>query len=250
MMTFKDVYLGYGRNVVLEKLNFTIQKNDFVGIIGQNGSGKTTVLKAINNSLKPQRGEIFREPDIKIGYVIQRQYLDTIFPFTVKEIVMMGRYGKIGPLKFPEPGDENKVEEVLTVTGIYDLKNKLYRELSGGQRQRVLVARALASEPNLLLLDEPTNDLDIKGTEQILKLVQKIHSELGITVIVVSHLLLTILNYAHKIIFLKDKKAAMYSLEEIFSEEMLTQIYEYPVKIGTIHNKKYIVPEDINGNTQ
>ncbi len=251
MITFKNVSLGYGNNTILEQLNFNINKNDFIGIIGQNGSGKTTILKAITGTIKPKKGKIICNSDIQLGYVIQRQYLDTIYPFSVKDITLMGRYGKIGVLRFPTRKDEQKVDEILELTGISHLKNKLYRELSGGQRQRVLIARALVSEPNVLLLDEPTNDLDLKGEEQILKLVQNIHTKFGITVILVSHTLLTVLNYVHKIIFLKDKKLEAYSLDEVFSEAMLTKIYDYPVKIGIIHNKKYVVPEEIeeNGNT-
>ena len=262
MITFRDVSLGYGRSVVLERMDFTIQKKDFVGLIGQNGSGKTTILRAINNLLKPQKGEIIRQPNIRIGYVIQRQYLDTIFPFTVKEVVSMGRYGKTGLMKFSSGADEKKADEVMEITGILNLKKQLYRELSGGQRQRALVARALASEPDFLLLDEPTNDLDIKGTEQILSMIRNIHHELDITVLLVSHMLLTVLNYVHTVIFLKDKQAKVFSLEEVFSEKHLSEIYDYPVRIGMIHNKKYIVPEEIgnkegtndkaskNGNTQ
>ncbi len=250
MLSFENVTLGYGREIVLDNLNFTIGKNDFVGIIGQNGTGKTTILKSVIGLVKPIKGKITRESNLQIGYVIQRQYLDTIYPFTVEEVVLMGRYKKVGPLKSPSLQDEQKVEQCLDMVGMSALKNKQYRELSGGQRQRVLIARALVSEPNLLLLDEPTNDLDIKGEEQILQLVRKIHTTMGPTVVLVSHTLFTVLNYVHEVIFLKDKKSEVYTTKEIFSEDVLSKIYEYPLRIGMIHNKRYVVPEEMNnGNT-
>lgn len=249
MISFKGVTLGYSGEVVLKSLNFEIGKNDFVGIIGQNGSGKTTILKAITGLIKPVSGKIVRGEDLQIGYVIQRKYLDTIFPLTVEDVVLMGRYKKIGILKSPSLADRQKVIESLEMVGIPELLKKQYSELSGGQRQRVLIARALVGEPNLLLLDEPTNDLDIKGEEQILKLIEKLHSQFNLTVILVSHLLHTVLNRVHRIIFLKDKKAKVYLTEEIFSEKTLSEIYEYPLKIATLHNRKYVIPELNNGNT-
>jgi len=245
MIKFNNVTLGYGKEVVLENLNFEIKENEFVGLIGQNGSGKTTILKSITGTLKPLKGEVIKDAKVRLGYVIQRQYLDTIFPFTVEEVVLMGRYKKIGLMKSPTMQDRQKVLETLNLVGIPYLKDKHYRDLSGGQRQRVLIARALVGEPNVLLLDEPTNNLDIKGEEQILKLIDKLYIKLGLTVVLISHTLFTVLNYVDRVIFLKNKELKQYTVDEIFSEEVLSQIYDYPLRIGVIHNKKYIVPEDI-----
>jgi len=245
MIKFNNVTLGYGKEVVLENLNFEIKENEFVGLIGQNGSGKTTILKSITGTLKPLKGEVIKDAKVRLGYVIQRQYLDTIFPFTVEEVVLMGRYKKIGLMKSPTMQDRQKVLETLNLVDIPYLKDKHYRDLSGGQRQRVLIARALVGEPNVLLLDEPTNNLDIKGEEQILKLIDKLYIKLGLTVVLISHTLFTVLNYVDRVIFLKNKELKQYTVDEIFSEEVLSQIYDYPLRIGVIHNKKYIVPEDI-----
>lgn len=246
MIKFNNVTLGYGKDIILENLNFEIKEKEFVGLIGQNGSGKTTIFKAITGILKPIKGEVVKDSKVKIGYVIQRQHLDTIFPFTVEEVVLMGRYKTIGVLKPITKEDRQKVLETLDLVGISELKDKHYRDLSGGQRQRVLIARALVGEPNVLLLDEPTNNLDVKGEEQVLKLVEKLHIKLGLTIILISHTLLTVLNYVDRVFFLKDKRLKQYTVKEIFSEEVLSQIYEYPLKIGVVHNRKYIVPGDID----
>ena len=204
IITFTDVSLGYHKKSILDDLCFSISSGDFLGIVGTNGSGKTTILKGMLGLLRPLQGQIATKADLNFGYVIQRQQLDTIYPISLWDIVMMGRYGRMGILGRAKDGDRSKVRQAMELTGIYELKNKHCSELSGGQLQRLLIARAIASEPDVMLLDEPTNDMDIKGEEQIMQLLKQIHSELGITIIMVSHLLHVVLNYVNKIIFLNN----------------------------------------------
>ena len=242
VVRFDGVSLGYGRGAILKDLTFAIAEGDFLGIIGPNGSGKTTILRAILRVLKPVRGSVYLREGLKFGYVMQRQSLDEIFPLRVLDIVFMGRLGRRGPLRRWADRDHEKVAEALSVTGIGDLRRKRYGELSGGQKQRTLVARALAFEPDVLLLDEPTNDLDIQGEDQIMSLVRTIHQSMGITIVLVSHLLNVLFNYVDRVMFLKDRRMRIYSRREALSPQLLGEIYETPVKVGEVDGKFVIVP--------
>lgn len=243
---FRNISLSYGRLSVLKELTFSIDEGDFLGIIGPNGSGKTTILRAILRTVRPSRGAVRLRPGLKFGYVMQRQSLDDIFPLTAWDVVAMGRLGRTRPLRRLSEEDQGRINHALSITGIADLRQKSYRDLSGGQKQRVLVARALAFEPDVLLLDEPTNDLDIQGEEQIMNLVRRIHSSLGITIVLVSHLLNVLFNYVHRVMFLKDKRMRIYDREEALQPQLLSEIYETPVQVGTINGRFVIVPRGDN----
>src|SRR5262249_7740495 len=143
-------------------LSFTMSARDYIAIVGPNGAGKTTLLHAILGALPPQSGTItqHREPLI-FGYVPQAQTMDDQFPLTALDIVLMGRYRKIGLLKRPSKEDRERAHLALEQVGVPDLAPRLFREFSGGQKQRTLMARALVCDPDVLVLDEPTNDMDV-----------------------------------------------------------------------------------------
>ncbi len=241
IIQFQDVRLGYGKQVVLEGLNIEVHKGDFLGIIGPNGAGKTTVLRAVLRLISPMAGQISVACGLHYGYVMQRQFLDTQFPFTVEKIVCMGRFGRRRPWTRMDAEDHESVASALKTTGLTDLRNSLYRELSGGQRQRTLIARALASKPDVLVLDEPTNDMDVKGETQIMNLLQDIRARLGVTIILVSHLLHVVLNYTEKLILLVDGKAHSHLLEDLLGDDLLSRIYGLPIRIGQAEGKKYLL---------
>jgi len=240
IVRFNDVFLGYGRNIVLRNLNFEIEKGDFVGIIGPNGSGKTTILRALLGLVLPVKGNLIKDKRIRYSYVQQRQYLDPVYPFTVAEIVMMGRFPQMGFFAVTEPEDIEKMDNALKMTGVLELKKRLFRELSEGQKQRVLLARALVSDPDVLLLDEPTNDLDIRGHLQIMGLLEQIHENMQVTIIMVSHLLEAVLNYASNVIFLNQKEIKLYNVESICEQNLLPEIYGVPIEIKKI-NSQYVI---------
>lgn len=245
LVQFEKVTLGYRRAVVAHEISFTINEGEFVGIVGPNGSGKTTIVRAMLGILRPQRGEILisgrSSQKLRIGYVPQRDSIDPIMPFTVFDVVMMGRYGRLGPVRIPANEDRNATLEALAHVDLAHLASSSYRELSGGQRQRALIARALAAEPDMLILDEPTNGMDLASRSTILDLIKHFHSEHGMTVVMISHLLSDVANYVEKIMLVEPEFFQVGSVEEILSEANLRRIYEIPVTVGEWMDTKVII---------
>ncbi len=189
------VCFSYGNNEVIKNVSIEIHKGDYVGLIGPNGGGKTTLLKLMLGLLKPNDGQIrLFQKDLenfkewyRIGYVPQKTYFEVNFPATVEEVVAMGRYGKRGLLRFLTNEDHQKVQEALVKVDMLDFKNKQINNLSGGQAQRVLIARALATEPEVIFLDEPTVGVDTKTQKQFYSLLRKLNKEFSLTLILISH---------------------------------------------------------------
>jgi ABC-type Mn2+/Zn2+ transport system ATPase subunit len=237
IIEFKSAKLGYGSKAVFDSLSLEICEGDFIGIVGPNGSGKTTLLRGIMGLLKVRSGEIIRDKGVSFGYCMQRQFIDTIFPFTVFEIVMMARARSIGPLRKPGEKDRRIVSRALERTGIRELASERFYNLSGGQKQRVLLARALGLEPNFLVLDEPTSDLDIKAEREILELIKTFHTKNNLTIALVTHELNEVINNAQKFIFLNRKAPQrMFNKDELTSE-LLSEIFNSPMKLEKIDGR-------------
>lgn len=189
------VCFSYSREEVIKDVSLSVHRGDYVGIVGPNGGGKSTLLKLMLGILKPNDGsvQLFGQ-DIKnfkdwykIGYVPQKTYIEINFPVTVEETVSMGRYGKIGLFHFPTRKDKEKVHWALSQVDMLFFKNKQISSLSGGQQQRVFIARALVTEPEVIFLDEPTVGVDIKTQKQFYLLLEKLNRELSLTLVLVSH---------------------------------------------------------------
>jgi ABC-type Mn2+/Zn2+ transport system ATPase subunit len=243
IVRFEGVTLGYGRRIVLEDLDFAIAAGDFLGIIGPNGSGKTTILRAALGRLRPRRGRVRISPGLRFGYVIQRQALDPLFPLSVRQVVEMGRYPCLGVMRNLGAADRAAVRDCLDMAGIAELADVPFRDLSGGQKQRALIARALATDPNVMLLDEPTNDLDVSGEKRVMELIHDIHHRRAITVVIVSHLLHVVLNHVDRLLFLGYDSRRIYSIDEIIERDLLSRIYGSRISVRTIEGKRVIVTE-------
>lgn len=241
LMRFKDASLGYGTKSVVARLNFSIQKNDFIGIIGPNGSGKTTILKAILGLIQPVHGAIDRRTGLIYGYVPQSSVLDDLFPFTVYDVVKMGMFGNISVLHRFTTEDNDRIRSILRSTGVDRYADTPYRDLSGGLKQRALIARALVNRPDVLVLDEPTNDLDIAGERAVMDLIQKLHDENNITVIMVSHLVNVVINYVKKIGFIDTDTFDIHPIDAALNDKGLWKAYHAMVTLGTVGGRKVIV---------
>jgi zinc transport system ATP-binding protein len=191
VVTVEGLSFSYDGSVVLDDVNINIVEKDFVWMVGPNGGGKTTLLKLILGLLQPRAGNIRvfdkrpGESRSRIGYMPQHAQLDPLFPVDVLDVVLMGRLGngrKFGPFR---SRDRESAEQALSDVGLTELRYKPFAKLSGGQQRRVLIARALASEPELLILDEPTVNLDMVVEKELYDLLNKLNEKL--TIIMVSH---------------------------------------------------------------
>lgn len=228
----ENLAVGYRRKAVLSSINLEIVKSGSLGIIGPNGSGKTTFIRTLMGIIPPTDGKIQKRPDLKFGYVMQRQFVENLYPFRVRDMVLMGRYGLLNAPKRPGKMDFSIVEESLELTGIHDLKEVPFRELSGGQKQRVLIARAMCSQPDILILDEPTNDMDLEGEESVINLIKSIQQEKHTSVVIISHLLPVVLNLCSRFMFLEgNNRHQIFSLEDLIEKDALARLYKVPVSI-------------------
>jgi ABC-type Mn2+/Zn2+ transport system ATPase subunit len=240
LITFDGVTLGYGRRPVLTDLGFRIPEGDFLGLVGPNGAGKTTILRAILGSLRPMAGTITRADGLRFGYVPQRDQVDYNFPLEVVDVVLMGRYDRVGLARRPGRHDRERARAALEHVGIAHLADEPLSALSGGQRQRALIARALVGEPNLLVLDEPTNGMDLVSTTQILALVRELHERDGLTVLMVSHALNEVANYVRRIALVLEGAFRVGDVDAIMTEETLSDMYGIPVEVSTFDEHRMV----------
>ena len=241
LVTFDDVTLGYGHDVILSHLSFDIPEGDFLGMVGPNGAGKTTILRALLGTLAPLHGTVSRALHLRFGYVPQRDQVDYNFPLKVVDVVMMGRYDRIGLARRPSADDRRRAAAALEHVGIPELADRHLTDLSGGQKQRTLIARALVGEPNVLVLDEPTNGMDLVSTTQILGLVRELHERDGLTVLMVSHALNEVANYVERIALVVNGGFRLGPVDQIMTEHTLSQMYGIPVDVESFNGHRIVV---------
>ena len=211
-----------------------------------NGAGKTTLLKAILGLLKPIKGEVCflnngRGRKKSIGYVPQHASVDEIFPITTLDMVLMGRYAKMGIFKRPKSKDYEIAEKMLKNVGMENFAKRNYRELSGGQKQRTLIARAMASEPDILILDEPVEGMDVQGEISIMELIKGLHAEYSLTVILVCHDLNIVANYVKTLSIIHNNTLKLGPVDSMLNEETVAKVYGTQVKIVNIAGQKAII---------
>jgi ABC-type Mn2+/Zn2+ transport system ATPase subunit len=241
LVNFDRATLGYGRRTVLTDISFDIPEGDFLGLVGPNGAGKTTILRALLGSLEPLGGTVSRAPTLRFGYVPQRDQVDYSFPLKVLDVVMMGRYDRIGLMRRPSNADRALAADALDHVGIGHLAEQQLNALSGGQKQRVLIARALVGDPNVLVLDEPTNGMDLVSTTQILGLVRELHERDNLTVLMVSHALNEVANYVERIALVVEGGFRLGTVQEIMTEQTLSDMYGIPVEVDSFNGHRIVV---------
>jgi ABC-type Mn2+/Zn2+ transport system ATPase subunit len=243
LIAFENVTLGYGRRAVVSDLDFAVGENQLFGIVGANGSGKTTILRAMLGVLRPIRGRVIHAcgERIRFGYVPQRAAIDELFPLTVREIAVMGRYGLLAPGRRPGARDYDVVERQLAHAGVAALARRRFRDLSGGQKQRVLLARALAAEPRVLILDEPTDGMDLEGQVAMLGLIDRLRAETGLTVVYVTHRLNELANSADRLLLLHDGVVRVGAADELLTTDVLFEMYGVDVRVVHVEGKKVIL---------
>jgi manganese/zinc/iron transport system ATP- binding protein len=234
---FDKVTLNYKRRPVLSGVSFSIYEGEFFGIVGGGRCGKTTLLRALLGILKPQSGEIVvhvRPGEagtilteggfvnladtpgvIRFGYVPQRDSIDEVFPFTVRDMVRMGRLAALGAFHRPTEHDDDVVLEKLQMVGLSESIDEPYRDLSNDQKQRVLIARALAVDARVLVLDEPVEGMNQENRRAMVKLFAELHSQNGITIIYATRRAEELSATAPRILLLKDGTARVGKMEQV-----------------------------------
>jgi zinc transport system ATP-binding protein len=234
-------------NNVLENVSLNIHKGDYIGFVGPNGSGKTTLIKIILGLLKPKNGEIKIFGDdlqnfkdwYRVGYVPQKiGNFDKNFPMTVQEVVAMGRYRKSSFWKKNNSEDKEIIKETLGKVEMWEFRDRLVGDLSGGQLQRVFIARALANEPEVIFLDEPTTGVDKKNQDEFYALLQKLNTEMGITLVIVSHDIERLTQEVMHIVCINKTLTCHTTPEDFIKESQSVNFFGEDVKIITHHNHK------------
>ena len=234
VISVRDVTFSYREEPVLSRINLDIIPGDYLGIIGPNGGGKTTLLKLMLGLIRPTVGsvELFGNPvgDFqewsRIGYVPQKATsIEARFPFTVAEVVAFGRIGRAGLLRRLKAEDRRAVDTALEQVNMLAHRRSLVTELSGGQQQRVFIAKALVSQPDIMLLDEPTVGVDMQSQDDFYHLLSRLNREEGITLVVVSHDIDVIANEISSVACLNQTLICHGSPQEFITGEYMEKLY-------------------------
>ncbi|MEO0382627.1 MAG: metal ABC transporter ATP-binding protein [Pseudomonadota bacterium] len=191
LITVDNLSVRYGANTVLRHVSLGVDRGEIVTIVGPNGSGKTSLFRAIIGALQPAEGEIVRQPGLKVGYVPQRLHIDPTLPITVERFLRLTE--RVSPLA---------CAQALNAAGVPDLLKRQMSQLSGGQSQRVLLARALINSPDILLLDEATQGLDQAGSASFYRQIEAVRNETGCAVLMISHELHVVMSASDRVICL------------------------------------------------
>jgi ABC-type Mn2+/Zn2+ transport system ATPase subunit len=230
LIEFENLAIGYDESPLLANLNLSVPRGSFTGLLGSNGSGKTTLIKTMLGILPPLSGTVrfngANGTTLAIGYVPQRETLDSVYLFSAFEVALMGVYGRVRPGRFPSRADREAVRECLASVGAEPFADQRFSELSGGQMQRVLIARALVAEPELLALDEPTAAVDADAARAIGKLLSKLRKERNLTILMVNHELHWMRQLATNLIWLRNGRAEQGPTDELLSPEHIEQMLQ------------------------
>jgi len=231
----RDLSFRYESEWVVRNVTFTLKPGEFLGLLGPNGSGKSSLLKVVNGILRPQQGQIsFENRELsswsrrrlaqRLAMVAQEVQLD--FPFTVLELVLMGRYPHLGALEFESDRDLAIARECMERLEIHDLENRLVTRLSGGERQRALVARALCQRPRCLLMDEPTAFLDLRHQLDLFTLTRELTARHGVGALVISHDINLAAQFCDRLLVMDRGHIAVQGTpEEVIRPEHLEAVY-------------------------
>ncbi len=245
----KDLWFDYGNLKVLREIDFSME-NEFVGIVGPNGCGKTTLLKLLARILVPGKGAVIidereigtlstREVGRRVSLLPQTSPLT--FAFTAFDIVLMGRNPHLERLQSSGPKDFRIVENAMRLTKIWDLRDRFVTELSGGESQKVLIARALAQEPRILLLDEPTAHLDFGAQLEILELIKGLNTDEGIGVMAVFHDLNIAARFCTRLLLVHKGRILSTGVpKDVLTVENVKRVYNVDARISLNRDTKSI----------
>lgn len=233
----KNVFYSVDGKTILKNISLFVEEGSFLGIVGPNGGGKTTLLKILLGLIKPESGTVIisgRKPeDVRgtgvVGYLPQNLMVEKNFPATAMDVVLMGTYKK-GKIFYSDEDRENAID-ILKTMSMFEKRDTLYSSLSGGEQQRVCVAQALVSKPSLLVLDEPSTGIDVVGQEDFYLLLRELKDKLKLTVIIVSHDIGVISSYVDNFACLNTTIHYHGKAKDVDLEELMHGLYEKKIEI-------------------
>lgn len=234
--------VAYDAEPVLWNISLAFKQGKMTAVVGPNGAGKSTMIKAMLGLVTPVTGTVTYQDDDReavayselknrIAYVPQNTSVDWNFPTTVRDVVLMGRYGHLGWFKRPRKKDKEIAKQMLLEVGLPTFASRQISQLSGGQRQRVFLARALAQEADVYIMDEPLAGVDMKTEHIIMKLLNKLVAE-GKTVLVVHHDLQTVESYFDDVVFINQEVVASGPIAQTFNKENIDRTYHRDRNLG------------------
>jgi ABC-type Mn2+/Zn2+ transport system ATPase subunit len=229
LITLNNVSIGYNGQAVLSGISYSVARGGFIAILGANGSGKSTLLKTLLGLIPPVSGHIVTassDAPIVFGYVPQSVHFDPIYLLTGFDVAVMGTYGRVRPGRFIPPVERDFTTECLRASGALEFAHEKFAELSGGQKQRVLIARALATRPDVLVLDEPTAGIDHAATHSVMDFISQIRKEKDIAVLLVTHDFAAVRLHAEQVIWIHEGTVLYGTAGELLKPERMAEIFE------------------------
>ncbi|TRC93626.1 ABC transporter ATP-binding protein [Mesorhizobium sp. WSM4303] len=248
---FDKVTLTYGGRRVLSDVSFSIPQGAFIGLLGANGAGKTTMLRAILGLIKPAGGAIsvLGKPPTRgnaaIGYMPQARRAHNDVGISGLDFVLSAAGGHRWGWPVPSSAEKEAAWKALEAIGATDLARRPLAELSGGERQRILIAQSLIGDPQLLLLDEPLISLDAAHQRAIIDLVHEIGERLGIAVLFCSHEINPLLRAVDRVLYLGNGKAAIGSVDEVISGPVLSKLYGTHINVVRVAGRIFVMADDV-----
>ncbi|MGE4480910.1 metal ABC transporter ATP-binding protein [Acidocella sp.] len=245
-LTVADLSVARGGREILREIGFTLPRGAFCGLIGANGAGKTSLLRAILGLL-PSRGTI--ETHGPLGYVPQKIFMEPDLPVRARDFVALGLGGHRFGLALPSRARSAQIEAALRAVEAQDFADQRIGRLSGGQQQRVMIAHALVREPDLILLDEPLANLDIKAAAEIVALLNRLCHERGVTVLLSAHDMNPLLPVMDQIVYVAGGKALSGPVHEVVRTEVLSALYGYHIDVIRVHGRILVVAGGTHDHT-
>jgi ABC-type Mn2+/Zn2+ transport system ATPase subunit len=230
LITLDRLAVGYNGQAVLADISLAIARGSFTALLGANGSGKSTLLKTLLGLLPPVAGHLRVAaangvPPV-FGYVPQFTQFDPLYLLSGFEVALMAVYRRVGPGHFVPPAERALVRECLQAADAAEFAQNRFAELSGGQKQRVLMARALATRPDVLVLDEPTSGVDTAATQSLLNFISELHAERSLTILLATHDLPLVRRHAQQVVWLHDGKVIHGAASDLLRPERMAELVE------------------------